>query len=94
MNRFRMSAAVAAMMGAALGLGATPGVAAPLGASGDLIRKSAKAVDQTEQARVVCGPFRCWYARPHWGHHHYRPYYHRPHWGYHRPYWRRPVHYW
>jgi hypothetical protein len=52
------------------------------------LAKSADQVAQVEQARWVCGPFRCWW-RPnyygYYGHYGYRPFYR--HWGWHRGGW-------
>jgi hypothetical protein len=54
------------------------------------LAKSADQVGQVEQARWVCGPFRCWW-RPNYPYGYYgyyggyRPFY-RP-WGWHRGWW-------
>jgi hypothetical protein len=49
------------------------------------LAKSADQVGQVEQARWVCGPFRCWWRPSYYGYYGgYRPYgYYRP-WGWHR----------
>jgi hypothetical protein len=49
------------------------------------LAKSADQVGQVEQARWVCGPFRCWWRPNYYGYYGaYRPYgYYRP-WGWHR----------
>lgn len=42
------------------------------------LAKSADAIGQVEQARWVCGPFRCWWRPNYYGYYGYYGYRHRP----------------
>lgn len=52
------------------------------------LAKSADQVGQVEQARWVCGAFRCWWRPNYYGYYGYYGYRHRPWWRWHRGWYR------